>query len=189
MIMKPNFLQINSIEEIYKINTEVPSSVSADMEKLYEYACYCQHITEFGFGKGMSSSAFILAKPKTVVSYDIQDYLNIANHWRGLADAIGVEFIFHLKSSLEVEIEPTDLLFIDSLHTPKQLYKELQLHCDKVSQFIIMHDTRIYGERDEYFKKPGLQDAIDRWLKQHKAWEQIEKTETYAGLTIMERQK
>jgi hypothetical protein len=42
---------------------------------------------------------------------------------------------------LEVEIEETELLFIDTYHYYAQLKKELKLHAGKISRYIAFHDT------------------------------------------------
>ena len=95
---------------------------------------------------------WLATNPKKLISYDIQD----PSKWGGsledlkdTANAYGTEFEFNLANVLEVEIEETDLLFIDTWHAYKQLKAELELHASKARKYICFHDTTSYENRDE----------------------------------------
>jgi hypothetical protein len=47
------------------------------------------------------------------------------------------------------EIEETDLLFIDSLHTYKRMTFELETFAPKVKPYIVAYDTTLYSSRGE----------------------------------------
>jgi len=73
---------------------------------------------------------------------------------------------------------PTDLLFIDGLHTYEQVSQELVLYGPHVSKYIIMHDTTLY---------PTLSLAAEFFVRDNKEWKIIEKFENNPGLTIIKR--
>ena len=52
---------------------------------------------------------------------------------------------FFVADTRQLEIEETDLLFIDTWHDYLQLKKELFRHSNKVKKYIILHDTVFYG--------------------------------------------
>ena len=106
-----------------------------------------------------------------------------------------------------MNIEETDLLFIDTLHRYFQLYNELGLHAKNVKKYIILHDTETYGEVDEPLYAPqipvkmsekvirtkakGLKQAISDFLnttKEGKNWKIKEVFTNNNGLTVLERQ-
>lgn len=184
-----NIAKLESIDEIYEYNRTVPSNIQPEMEILFRYAKKVDHITEFGFGRGKSASAFIAARPRRVVSYDIKDHWDIAKKWTRLAEQIGVEFIYIQQSSIEANIEPTDLLFIDSWHTYDFKKKELSLHHDKIRYYIIMHDTKTCARIGEDGSKPGFAQAIDEFLREHPEWKIIEESLSHNGYVVMKRKE
>jgi predicted O-methyltransferase YrrM len=105
-----------------------------------------ERITEFGVRNGFGSTiAFLAAQPKMLTSYDI----NPCENMDLLVEASETPWVFIQGSSLDVTIEPTDLLFIDTLHTYEQLLTELTEHHDRVSKYIVLHDTVTYGQVSE----------------------------------------
>jgi GT2 family glycosyltransferase len=92
---------------------------------------------------------------------------------------------------LKTEIEETDLLFIDTLHTYKQLSQELTLHGNKARKYILIHDTNTWGSKDEVetdSEKKGELIAIEDFLTQNPHWKIVERIEESNGLMILERQ-
>ena len=99
-----------------------------------------------------------------------------------------------------MEIEPTDLLFIDTLHTYTQLSQELKLHASKVKKYIILHDTTTYGFKPEpsdwqtenimenyVYNDKGLWPAVTEFLDSNRSWIVLEKRENNNGLTVLKR--
>jgi hypothetical protein len=104
-----------------------------------------------------------------------------------------------------VEIEDTELLFIDTLHTYQQLSSELKLHSEKVSKYIILHDTVYFGRVDEKIyshaseiikndkdnknNKSGLMTSVEDFLNSDYGfkWEIHKHYENNNGLTILKR--
>ena len=100
-----------------------------------------------------------------------------------------LDYKFFQADVLEIEIEETDLLFIDTYHTYGQLSKELELHGNKSRRYLIFHDTVTFGERGEDHKKPGIIKAIDEFLWENKHWSVRESFINNNGLVVLERSK
>ena len=167
-----------------------PRAIRWCLPILKKYASMCDHITEMGVEYGHSTIALLSGYPKKMISYDIERQKTIIEI-ELLAAQSGIDYKFILGDSLKVNIEPTDLLFIDTLHTYRQLYSELNRHSNNVKNFILMHDTRIYGERDHVegignaTSKAGLMTAIKDFLLQNKNWRMKEATRESNGLVVL----
>jgi len=160
---------------------------------LYKYASQCKTVTEFGVGNGISSWAFLMGLPARYTSYDINDFLE-KDLFKRFSDILGVNYSFSKADVLNIEIEPTDLLFIDTLHTYDQLFSELYLHAKNVSKYIIFHDTVTFGYVNEPKTsikngsgKTGLLAAINDVLLPSGEWEIKERFDNCNGLLVVER--
>ena len=174
------------------------------LSTLRNLANQCRHVTEFGTRYGISTVALICGQPDTVVSYDINRgfFEPYKSEVEALAQTAGVTFQFVEGDVLGVDIEETDLLFIDTYHTYNQLTKELNKHNSKVKKYIVLHDTVTYGTQDE---KPyqygvvsdqltglqsatqGLWMALEDFLEANTDWMIKEHYENNNGLTVLER--
>jgi hypothetical protein len=169
-----------TLEKKYEKAKVTPSDINMFIPKLREYASKCSHVTEFGVRWIVSTWGLLAGSPKKLVSYDIvhpsQHNAKIEEVY-GIAKDNNIEYEFNLASSLEAEIEPTDLLFIDTEHTYSHLTKELNLHHKKVSKYIICHDTIAF---------PDVKIAVDSFVKDNKNWTIKEHLENWPGLIILE---
>lgn len=166
----------SQIELEYLRASTTPSDINEHLPKLREYAEQCDHITEMGVRGVVSTWAFLASKAKKVVAIDI---LNVA-----VPDVEKLQFI--CANDLEIEIEETDFLFIDTAHNYKQCIQELNLHGNKARKFIGFHDTGIFGEHGDDGGK-GLNHAIDEWIFINRQWVKDYKTLINNGLTILKR--
>ena len=177
------------LENIYNQRCSMPSDINEHLPTLKKYAEECDHITEMGVRWVVSTFAFMMGKPKKLISIDIDP---VEKHGIQTIDLItlaktaGVEFEFVLGDTTEIEIEETDFLFIDTLHTYTQLKKELALHPSKVKKYIGFHDTTTFAQVGEY-KEVGLWPAIEEFLNSNPEWVIAEKFENNNGLTILKR--
>jgi len=172
------------INDVYKHWCDTPSNMQNEIRTIHRYACMCKHITEFGFGVGRSGSAILAAKPKKYITYDVRDY-GPREQYKKLAEFEELDFEFILGDSTEVEIEPTEMLFIDSWHTFKQKTIELSKHVKKVSKFILIHDTRTCGHRGEDGTEPGYLQAIKNFLLTNENWYLLEIDQTGNGICVL----
>ena len=201
----------NEIIEVYKQLCETPSDINEHLSTLEKYAKNCEHITEMGVRCVVSSFPLAIANPKTLIGIDLynpqiacpagKSRFELINKY---CDLDNIKYKFIQKNTLEIEIEDTDLLFIDTFHVYKQLKKELELHGNKAKKYIIFHDTTTYGFNDEIAgyeqdnilnekifigleNKSGLLPAIKEFLDQNTHWS-IENVFTNCnGLLILKR--
>lgn len=188
-----------TIDEKLEQAKHTRSDINEHLVTLKRYAETCDHVTEMGVRWVTSTWAFLAARPKRLVSYDISD-CNIDEALK-MGKEIGVNFDFRKLDVLKVEIEPTDLLFIDTYHAYPQLTMELTLHSPRTRKYIIMHDTTTYAYRDEGRYqgvsvlassgngKAGLRPAIQDFLATPEGsnWLIREVFENNNGLTVLER--
>ena len=174
------------LQEMYDHYCKTVIDLNEHMPTLRRYAEECKHVTEFGTRFVVSTYAFMAAKPDKLVTYDLYPHPNI---WKAdqLAKENYVEFAFMERDTTKVEIEPTDLLFVDTAHTYKQVSTELALHAAKVRKYIIFHDTVSYGYHDEDGSPGGVMPAVTEFLAANSQWAVKEQYENCNGLMIIER--
>jgi cephalosporin hydroxylase len=102
------------------------------------------------------------------------------------AKAAGRNVHLHIDDTRKVEIAPTELLFVDSLHIYEQVQKELELHADKASKYLVFHDTTAYADRGEFGGR-GIWPAIQEFMDTHPEWELLERRTNNNGLTTLKR--
>ena len=187
-----------------KINhiTETHSDINEHIPTLMKYARECDHITEMGVRWIVTTWAFLATSPNKLISYDILDpsnwdvNANIQDVY-DTAEKKQLNFQFIQANVLNIEIEETDLLFLDTWHAYKQLKSELALHSSKTRKYIILHDTTTYAENDEKSYEAwgsdwqgdgkGIWPAIEEFLHENQTWELLERFTNNNGLTILKR--
>lgn len=179
----------NLVEHYCKMKT--PSIETLDihehLDTLFRYAKECRHITEFGFRNGTSFTAFLMAQPETLVTYDIKFEPTYIETFKPMNYRTNV--FFNQMSTLDAKIEETDLLFIDTLHTYGQLSQELKLHGNKARKYLIFHDTQAYRHRGEDGTDKGLYDAILEFIEENPHWAILEDRPNNNGLLVAIREK
>ena len=191
------------LEQIVNQIYQNPSDINEHIPTLIEYASECEHITEMGVRAITSTWAFLGAAPKRLISYDIEDPskwgANI-DHVYNVARQYGLNYEFKKENVLKIEIEETDLLFLDTWHAYNQLKAELELHSNKAKKYIIMHDTTSYEFKDEPLTSEnawegepptgkGLWLAITEFLDENNKWKLHRRYTNNNGLTILKRVK
>jgi hypothetical protein len=179
-------MSTDRIEEIFRRAKQEPSDICEHIGRMRELGEQCPHITEFGVRTGVSTAAWIAARPKIIVCYDIQRCAEI-DALEQAALAIGVAFVFRKQDVLQATIEPTDLLFIDTIHTYDQLRRELALHASKSRKYIVLHDTETFGEVGEVPGTRGLWPAVAEFLAVRSEWTVLERRTNNNGLTVLAR--
>jgi hypothetical protein len=189
---------------IYDLETKVnemyftPSDINEHIPTLLKYGSECDSITEMGVRAICSTWAFLGSSPKKMRSYYIQDPSNWGGDIQSVketAEYYGMDFDFILADVLKIEIEETDLLFLDTWHAYKQLKSELELHASKVKKYIVFHDTTSFATKDETSYEIwgdewkgegiGIWLAIEEFLHSNPEWKLIERFENNNGLTII----
>ncbi|MDP6466641.1 MAG: hypothetical protein QF918_02815, partial [Pirellulaceae bacterium] len=82
------------------------------------------------------------------------------HEWAGADPAIAKLSVAAIQDFSIPRIEPTDLLFIDTIHSAEQLSGELQRYAPNVSRFLIIRGTGNFAEISEDRRQPGLLVAL-----------------------------
>lgn len=183
-----------SLELEYKLVCECQTDINEHLPVLRKYAEQCEHITELGVRYGNSTVAFMAARPKKFIAYDLQ-YNDKMDYLKMIAKENGIDFELKIENPLKLEedrsdLEETDLLFIDTNHHATQMREELRLHSPKARKFIIMHDTTTFYDRgagDDHMDD-GMKLAIEPFLAdKSNGWVMKERFMNNNGLMILER--
>jgi hypothetical protein len=174
---------VGLIEEKYSQYCKADLDINEHLPTLKKYALECNSVIEMGVRSIVSTWAFLAAKPKKMTSIDIFH----PSHYNANLEEVyevckneNIDFKFIQASTLEITIEETDLLFIDTLHVYEQLKSELQLHGNKSKKYLIFHDT-------EHCKDMTV--AVYEFLEENKHWEIQDIYNNNNGLMILSRKK
>lgn len=180
---------MKTLAEEYEGARVGPSDINEHVPILCELAKNCREygVTELGVRYGESTRAFIHAGVK-LRSYDVAMFETVeelfAQARRGGQDA---KYIY--GDSLKIEIEPTDMLFIDTNHTYEQLTEELERHAPMTRKYIAMHDTYNMGLGAYNTEPRGLLTAIIDFMIRHpRTWAFHSHYTNNNGLTILQRE-
>jgi hypothetical protein len=177
-------------EQLYADGCAYPSDINEHLSTLFHYAKKCRHITEMGVRTGSSTRAFLHAAPERLISYDLKLDAGVGA-WFDRAHSLGLDYHYIEANTLNIRIEKTDLLFIDTLHNYDQLQAELGLHAALVERFIVFHDTVSFAEHGESYSGElglkGIRFAIDEFLASHADWRIVHEAKNCNGLMVIER--
>ncbi|MBE3134253.1 MAG: hypothetical protein IMZ55_12320 [Acidobacteria bacterium] len=173
-----------SLNEQYAERLTHPSDIVTLLPVIHGYAAACRHVTEFGVHEGNSTVAILHARPERFVSYDIREPKDLSL-FQACALQEGLDWEFRRGSSLDIQIEPTDLLFIDTWHHGVQIKAELYLHHARVANWILMHDTEtnaVNGSKGHPGMRPAIWEFLEAgdWVVHHHLRE-------CNGLTVLRR--
>jgi hypothetical protein len=165
------------------------SNIVLHLPVLEWYASLCDHVTEFGVEDGHSTTAFIAGCKGEVVSYDVV-FTPVARQLQKMSLPCKWTFIKADTIDPETTIAPTDLLFIDTLHTYNQVKRELDLHGDKARRYIAFHDTYSCDTVDRSShgsRELGIMPAITEYFGARPEFQLVYNTDACNGLQIYER--
>ena len=162
-----------------------PSDINEHVHALRSLAQRCEHVTEFGVRCGVSTVALLSGKPKTLRSYDLNGPPNLNTLYSIVPP--GTNWRFNTADTLEISIDPTDFLFIDTLHEYSQLSQELKLHGNKARKYIAFHDTVTFGIDGE-LGGHGLNRAIEEFQAENPHWVTMADFKNCNGLRVLRRE-
>lgn len=167
-----------------------PSDFHEHVPTLKELAARCGHATEIsawqkpadvalaaGLGEqGRFTSVCRRAKPQ----------------WKHLAKYLGERFKGVEAEGAAVELEPTDLLFVDTEHDAEILFAILERHHAKVNKYIVVHCTETFGETGDQRDaagnaKPGVLQGLGQFLSRHMEWGVIRRDTNNHGLMVLSK--
>lgn len=138
------------------------------MEQVRELAAQVSTAAEFGVRNGASTCALLCGlddgNGTALASYDIAPARYDPAETR-------CAWTFTQADTSKLEpIAPTDLLFIDTLHTAEQVTAELK-HAPHVRRFLVFHDVIAFGSKGESNGEginPAIYDFLaDNWNEWH----------------------
>ena len=200
MTIKENYK--NMLDEKYKAAMLIqPDNISEHLPTLKKYSEECDIVTEMGVRWIVSTWALLSGNPKKMTSIDLNHPSVFGGNIDEVYDTVNetsINFTFIESDSLKINIEPCDLLFIDTWHDYSQLKKELTRHHNNVKKYIILHDTNTFGYEDEPLDwnnievietnlPKGLCPAIDEFLMTNKEWVLWERKPNNNGLTVLKK--
>jgi len=151
-------------------------------DRFHTYTRYAQQvdsIVEFGVYTGLCTCAWRAGKPKQLRSFDITDSnLSVLGELVNIAKEHDIDFKFAIGNSLEIDIEPCDLLFIDTVHKRPHCLAELNRHAKNVQRYIVLHDPSEW---------PGVFEAVIIFLHHNREWHIVEHCNKESGLLVLER--
>jgi hypothetical protein len=186
---RQNTSYYDTLRAMHQYAARKRSDINEHLPLLSFLAQQCDHVTEFGVRTGESTLAFLHGlrgkHDARLRSYDINDDYGV---FKAYAPLTKTNWVFATASTLTIpKIEPTDLLFIDTLHNFTQVSQELALHGDQAKRWIAFHDTQTFGtvgdDGDE-----GIFKAISQFLGSRPEWREVYHTHKNNGLTVIERE-
>ena len=145
---------MQTIDLIYKKKRTEPSDINELLDILRYYSSQCGHVTECGVRSCVSSWAFLKgltesqSSEKTLIGVDIEKSDQVAKI-EEVAKYVKINYKFIKGNDILVQLEPTDLLFIDTWHVYGHLKRELAAHAHLARKYIIMHDTTVDAVQGE----------------------------------------
>lgn len=158
---------ISSIGEEYIRASITKSDINEHIDTLMCLWLECENITEFWVRQPTSTYAFLMTR-KPVVSVDI-DYNDKVKELEEFCKINNIDWKFIQGDTRDIDIEETDLLFIDTLHNASMIKAELDRHHMKVKKYIAFHDVITFGEVGETEDKWLMWGIVD-FMKQHPEW-------------------
>ena len=196
---------VRNLNYMYHVMCVNPSDINEHLPTIRDLASECDHITEMGVRSAVSAWAWLAGMPKDGLHlYDLKNPKYFINgdpiKWITETGAQhNIPVYFTEADVLEIDIEETDLLFIDTWHCYDQLKAELARHSDKAKKYICFHDTTSYAHRNEPLTSEnnwqdkvtdgkGVWDAVSEFLDANKdTWELVHRYTNNNGFTIIKR--
>jgi hypothetical protein len=175
---------VSTLAKLFRGACSAPSDLKEHCGTLYELARQCRQITVLGTRTGTAATVFLYARPARLVCYDSVKCPAVE---RLQALAGGTEFVFQQADVFQVEIEETDLLFVDTLNEHEQRQEELRNHVRKVRKYLVLRGTTIVVEESERKGNKGIGTALEELLAQGSFRLKERYHHNNNGLSILER--
>ncbi len=144
-----------------------------------EVAKGCDRILELGVYSGLSTTAFMLSQPKSLLSIDITDqFLSIKDELVENAKINGIDYNFVMTDDLTYEPFEHDMLFVDTTHTYEQTMAELNRFGPHARKKIVLHDMR---------SAFGVYNAVFQWLWENPQFHLVHHDARGDGVAVLER--
>ena len=211
ILLAVNVCSASTLEKQYTKHCQERSDIHEHLPVLRQLSSECSSVIEIGVRNVVSTWGILRGladsphHPKSYLGIDLnyppEDKFRLA---RVLAEQNQISFKFWKGNDMDAEVEPVDMIFIDTLHTYCQLTVELEKFAPKAKKYITMHDTSApWGDRDDteyrgnYEEYPayvdrtkrGLWPAVVDFLARHPEWQLKERRLNNHGFTTLERKQ
>jgi hypothetical protein len=193
----------------YDLASAQPTDINEHLFALRSLARQCSSVAEIGLRSMVSTWGILQGLSENGSSCRLYFGIDLSpppfhilRFAQQLAEGNGIAFHFLQGNDMYMDIPPTDMLFIDSLHTYCHLTYELETFSPQVSKYIAMHDTSApwgevddctyWGDYSEYpaeynREKRGLWPAVEDFLQRHPEWSLYQRSFNNHGFTILKR--
>lgn len=156
------------------------SDINRHVPVLHRLAQECDSVVELGVRTGVSTRAFLPLNVK-LRSYDIEADHRVSELFL-VANMQGKDMQYIMGDSLKIDIEPADMMFVDTVHSYEQVSAELARHGHKIRKYIAFHDTFVFG-----LGKENVLSAVIDYVMANPEWEFCHYDTENNGLTVIKR--
>lgn len=172
-----------NLEDMYHDAWHRPGNINEHLPTLRALATECRSVVEIGTNEAVSTVGLLAGQPGALTTWD----LNPSPRAEALREHAGrTTYDVRQGDSRYIDIEPCDLLFVDSLHTREQLSIELWRHSPNVSRWILLHDTVTFGDRGEDGGL-GLLWSVRAFVETFRVWTIAAEWRNNNGLMLLRR--
>lgn len=170
---------MSDLDLLFQEHCNKPGDINEHLPVLKELASCCNSVTEFGIRHGTSSVGLLAGLPSRYRGVDVNEPGAIFAKAAELARHQGVNISVRIGSTLEIpEIDETDLLFVDTVHTYDQVTGELTRHAHRVRRFLVFHDT---------VSHPEVFRAVESFMASSPEWALEFNVRNNNGLAMLKR--
>jgi len=151
-----------------------------------------KRVAELGVGKGILTDIILSTNPTSYCGCDhrYDDTIkSTVQRAKSYCESNNAKFWFEQCDSRVFDILDSDILIIDTFGHNRLVYSELYNHSPYISEYILIHDTEVYGEISESRDDRGLNYGIECFLAGTDKWELVYKYKHNNGLTVLKRVK
>lgn len=158
-----------------------PSDFHEHMATVRELASQCSHVSEIS---GWNKPA--LLSMAAGCNGQVRSYCHGSkNDWRYLTRLLGDRF--KGIAGQWPDIEPTDMLMVDTLHRADRVYEELARYSPNVRRYLVVHcTTDPFGEIGDD-GGPGVMPGVRRFLNEHREWTAVRHDKNNHGLIVLSK--
>lgn len=157
-----------------------PSDIRKHVSVLNTLAKECDSVVELGVRTGVSTRAFLVSNVR-LRSYDIEMNDRVTELFR-VAQSLGKDMQYIMGDSLSLDIEPADMMLVDTVHSYDQVTGELNRHANKIRKYIAFHDTYTFGLGQE-----NVLSAVLDFIMRNPEWSLHHYDVEDNGLTVIKR--
>jgi hypothetical protein len=175
--------EFGSVQDLFTAVQAKPRDLDQHMPILREYASKVKHATELT-ARRESTIALLTGRPETVISYSSEVDGHVTKAAVLVADSTRYDRRPLNPAAIVMDMQPTELVFIDTKHTYEHVLTELRTYSHAASRFMVLHDTSHYGAVGDDGGK-GIIFAIADFLANNPKWFVIYQVKEQYGLTIL----